>query len=88
VGELQLRAESSREKEYLTEITVYATALAMNYVTRGKFVPEGRKKVTGDRLQGTKKRKVTGDRVEGAGEKKKEKENGVLNMKAGTSDLD
>jgi hypothetical protein len=27
-----------QEKDYLTEITVYATALAMNYVTRGKFV--------------------------------------------------
>jgi hypothetical protein len=36
----------------------------MNYVTRGKFVPEGRKKVTGNRLQET-------------GEAKKEKEDGA-----------
>jgi hypothetical protein len=38
VGELSLRADIKKEKEYLTEITVYATALAMNYVIRGKFV--------------------------------------------------
>jgi len=38
VSELNLRADVRREKEYLTEITVYATALAMNYITRGKFV--------------------------------------------------
>jgi hypothetical protein len=38
VGELGLRADVRLEKEYLTEITVYATALAMNYITRGKFV--------------------------------------------------
>jgi hypothetical protein len=38
VGELGLRADVKLEKEYLTEITVYATALAMNYVARGKFV--------------------------------------------------
>jgi len=38
VGELDLRADVRQEKEYLTEITVYATALAMNYITRGKFV--------------------------------------------------
>lgn len=38
VGELNLRADVKQEKEYLTEITVYATALAMNYVARGKFV--------------------------------------------------
>jgi len=38
VTELNLRADVKQEKEYLTEITVYATALAMNYVTRGKFV--------------------------------------------------
>ncbi len=38
VAELNLRAEIKCEKEYLTEITVYATALAMNYITRGKFV--------------------------------------------------
>ena len=37
-GELGLRADVKLEKEYLTEITVYATALAMNYITRGKFV--------------------------------------------------
>jgi hypothetical protein len=38
VAELDLRANVKLEKDYLTEITVYATALAMNYVTRGKFV--------------------------------------------------
>lgn len=37
-GELALRAEVACEKEHLTEITAYATALAMNYLTRGKFV--------------------------------------------------
>jgi hypothetical protein len=38
VAELELRADAKQEKAYLTEITVYATALAMNYVTRGKFM--------------------------------------------------
>ncbi len=38
VKELDLRAEIARESEHLTEFTVYATALAMNYVARGKFV--------------------------------------------------
>ena len=38
VGELQLRADTRREREHLAEVTAYATALAMNYVTRGKFV--------------------------------------------------
>ena len=38
VSELGLRANAKREREYLTEITVYATALAMNYIIRGKFV--------------------------------------------------
>ena len=38
VGELGLRADVKCEKEHLTEVTVYATALAMNYLTRGKFV--------------------------------------------------
>ncbi len=37
-AELNLRADTKLEREYLTEITVYATALAMNYVARGKFV--------------------------------------------------
>jgi hypothetical protein len=57
VADLKLNAEIQREKEYLTEITVYATALAMNYVARGKFVPEGRLQVTGNSEQkrGTKK---------------------------------
>jgi hypothetical protein len=38
VGELGLRADAVRETEHLTELTVYATALAMNYLVRGKFV--------------------------------------------------
>jgi hypothetical protein len=37
-GELSLLADRGRESEHLTNITVYATALAMNYMARGKFV--------------------------------------------------
>jgi hypothetical protein len=40
VVELNLNAEIKCEKEHLTEVTVYATALAMNYLTRGKFSTE------------------------------------------------
>ena len=38
VGEMDLRADIRAEKDHLTEVSVYATALAMNYLTRGKFV--------------------------------------------------
>ena len=38
VEQLGLMADIKKDREYLTEITVYATALAMNYITRGKFV--------------------------------------------------
>ena len=38
VGELGLLAEVKNEAQYLTEITAYATAMAMNYLTRGKFI--------------------------------------------------
>jgi hypothetical protein len=38
VAELGLRADTKLERTYLTEITAYATALAMNYITRGKFI--------------------------------------------------
>jgi hypothetical protein len=38
VGELSLFADAKREAEHLIQISVYATALATNYVTRGKFV--------------------------------------------------
>ena len=38
VEQLNLRAEVACEKEHLTEVTAYATALAMNYLTRGRFV--------------------------------------------------
>jgi hypothetical protein len=38
VEELGLRVEERRESEYLTEFTVYATALSMNYLVRGKFI--------------------------------------------------
>lgn len=38
VGELQLFADTRSQSEHLIRLTVYATALAMNYVTRGKFV--------------------------------------------------
>ena len=37
-SDLGLRADINCEREYLTEIAVYATALAMNYITRGKFI--------------------------------------------------
>ena len=37
-GELGLRADIKYERDYLTEVSVYATALAMNYITRGKFI--------------------------------------------------
>jgi hypothetical protein len=37
-GALGLRADVKCEREYLTEVSVYATALAMNYITRGKFI--------------------------------------------------
>jgi hypothetical protein len=37
-GELNLRVEIATEKQALAEIIVFITALAMNYLTRGKFV--------------------------------------------------
>jgi hypothetical protein len=36
--ELKLRVESDNEKQNLTELTVFCTALAMNYLSRGKFI--------------------------------------------------
>jgi hypothetical protein len=38
IGELGLMADSKREAEHLAEVTVYASALAMNYLSNGKFV--------------------------------------------------
>jgi len=38
VSALDLRADITCERESLTEVTVYATALAMNFITRGKFI--------------------------------------------------
>lgn len=38
VEELNLRLDEKRESEHMTEFTVYATALTMNYLARGKFV--------------------------------------------------
>ena len=38
VGELNLFADTKRDAEHLIQISVYATALATNYVHRGKFV--------------------------------------------------
>ena len=38
IGELGLVSDRTSESEHLTEITVYATALATNYMTRGKFI--------------------------------------------------
>ncbi len=37
VEQLGLRVDVNREAEQLTDITVYATALAMNYLARGRF---------------------------------------------------
>ena len=37
-GELDLRADKTRSAEHLAEVTAYATALAMTYVTKGKFI--------------------------------------------------
>ena len=37
VEDLGLRVDIRRESEYLTEFTVYTTALSMNYLNRGKF---------------------------------------------------
>ena len=36
VEDLGLRVDVRRESEYLTEFTVYTTALSMNYLIRGK----------------------------------------------------
>lgn len=38
IGEMGLFADRQRGTEHLTNITSYATALAMNYMARGKFV--------------------------------------------------
>ena len=38
IDELGLFADTKRESEHLIQITVYVTALAMNYMARGKFV--------------------------------------------------
>ena len=38
VGELGLKVEVKSEREAMTEVAVYTTALAMNYLSRGKFV--------------------------------------------------
>ena len=37
-GELDLRADKNRNAEHLAEVAAYATALAMTYVTKGKFI--------------------------------------------------
>ena len=38
IDNLGLFADTARESEHLIQITVYVTALAMNYMARGKFV--------------------------------------------------
>jgi len=38
VEDLGLRVDVRRESDYLTEFTVYTTALSMNYLMRGKFI--------------------------------------------------
>jgi hypothetical protein len=38
ISELGLFTDTARESEHLIQITVYVTALAMNYMARGKFV--------------------------------------------------
>ncbi len=37
-AELDLRADKTRMPEHLAEVTAYATALVMTYVTKGKFI--------------------------------------------------
>jgi hypothetical protein len=37
-GELDLRVDKTRSDEHLAEVTAYATALVMTYVTKGKFI--------------------------------------------------
>ncbi len=37
-GELRLYADTQRTSEHLTNVAVYATALAANYMARGKFI--------------------------------------------------
>jgi hypothetical protein len=37
-AELDLRADKTRGAEHLAEVTAYATALVMTYVTKGKFI--------------------------------------------------
>ena len=37
-GELDLRVDKTRSAEHLAEVTAYATALVMTYVTKGKFI--------------------------------------------------
>jgi len=37
-GELGLYADAGRESEHIVQISVYLTAMAMNYMARGKFV--------------------------------------------------
>jgi hypothetical protein len=37
-GELDLRADTTRDAEHLAEVTAYATALVMTYVAKGKFI--------------------------------------------------
>ena len=37
-SELDLRADKARYAEHLAEVTAYTTALAMTYVTKGKFI--------------------------------------------------
>src|SRR5207244_13131128 len=38
VGELGLLADVKNEPQYITEITAHAAAMALNYLTRGKFI--------------------------------------------------
>lgn len=40
VAEENLLVDRDRERTHLVEVVAYATALAMNYVSRGKFVPD------------------------------------------------
>ncbi len=38
VAELKLNVDTANERQHLTELVAYTTALAMNYISRGKFV--------------------------------------------------
>ncbi|MGH7392736.1 MAG: putative zinc-binding metallopeptidase [Candidatus Rokuibacteriota bacterium] len=49
---LELHVEVAAEARALVELTTYATTLSMNYLTRGRFVPAGRRPRSRTRVDG------------------------------------